>query len=122
MEDPHRRRIELQAPADFTYLLDNIRATAQQKLDAAFPQSAAPQRGDDALRSKVEQLVQQVRHAYSASIDSLPLAADMGSVRHEDSRTRARFNLDQWPKCQPFPAATCQSRSRPTFTDLPRRR
>lgn len=61
MDDLHRRRIELQSPADFTYLLTNIRASAQQKIDAAYPNSAAPQQGEDALKSKVEELVQAVR-------------------------------------------------------------
>ncbi len=64
MNDPHHRKIELQAPADLTYLLTNIRASAQQKLDSAFPPSAAPKGKEDALRTKVEELVQAVLHNY----------------------------------------------------------
>lgn len=64
MNDPHHRKIELQAPADLTYLLNNIRASAQQKLDSAFLPSAAPKGEEDALRAKVEELVQAVLHNY----------------------------------------------------------
>lgn len=60
MNDPHHRKIELQAPADLTYLLTNIRASAQQKIDSAFPPSAAPKGEEDALRAKVEEFVQTV--------------------------------------------------------------
>ncbi|KAG8529223.1 uncharacterized protein KY384_005858 [Bacidia gigantensis] len=59
--DPHHRKIDLQAPADLTYLLTNIRTAAQEKLDTAIPPSAAPQ-GEDAYRSKVEELVQDYIH------------------------------------------------------------
>ena len=63
MDSPHHRKIELQAPADLTYLLSNVRAAAQSKLDSAFPPSAAPKDGEeDALRGKVEELVQDVRY------------------------------------------------------------
>jgi kinetochor protein Mis14/NSL1 len=59
--DAHHRKIDLQSPADLTYLLNNIKAAAQQKLDLAIPPSAAPE-GEDAYRSKVEELVQEVKH------------------------------------------------------------
>lgn len=60
MSDSHHRKIELQAPADLTYLLSNIRASAQQKLDSAFPPSAAPKGEEDAMRAKVEELINTV--------------------------------------------------------------
>ncbi|KAL9632170.1 MAG: hypothetical protein Q9164_005491, partial [Protoblastenia rupestris] len=56
--DPHHRKIDLQSPADFAYLLKNIKAAAQEKIDLAIPPSAAPA-GEDAYRTKVEELVQQ---------------------------------------------------------------
>ena len=55
----HHRKIDLQSPSDLTYLLNNIKTAAQQKLDLAIPPSAAPE-GEDAYRSKVEELVQEV--------------------------------------------------------------
>ncbi|KAA6408806.1 MAG: hypothetical protein FRX48_07150 [Lasallia pustulata] len=57
--DPHHRKIDLQSPSDLTYLLSNIHAAAQQKLDQAIPPSAAPNGEDDAFRTKVEHLVHQ---------------------------------------------------------------
>ena len=57
--DAHHRKIDLQSPSDLTYLLDNIKAAAQQKIDLAIPRSAAPE-GEDAYRSRVEELVQEV--------------------------------------------------------------
>ncbi|MCJ1424634.1 hypothetical protein MMC29_002522 [Sticta canariensis] len=52
--DPHHRKIDLQSPADLTYLLNNMKNAAQQKLDLAIP----PQ-GEDAFRTKVQELVQE---------------------------------------------------------------
>ena len=55
-----QRKIDLQSPADLTYLLTNIQNAAQEKLDLHIPPSAAPEGEDDAFRVKVEQLVHQV--------------------------------------------------------------
>ena len=57
--DAHHRKIDLQSPSDLTFLLGNIKTAAQQKLDLAIPPSAAPE-GEDAYKSKVEELVQEV--------------------------------------------------------------
>lgn len=57
--DAHHRKIDLQSPSDLTYLLNNIKAAARQKIDLAIPPSAAPE-GEDAYRSKVDELVQEV--------------------------------------------------------------
>ena len=54
------RKIELQAPADLTYLLTNIRQAAREKLDLAMPPSAAPEGKEDAFRMRVEELVHEV--------------------------------------------------------------
>ncbi len=61
--DAHHRKIELQSPSDLTYLLNNIKTAAQQKIDLAIPPSAAPE-GEDAYRSKVDELVQEVIFSY----------------------------------------------------------
>lgn len=55
MESDHRR-IDLQSPADLIYLQSNIKSAAQQKIDLAIP----PQGEEDAFRSKVQDLVQEV--------------------------------------------------------------
>lgn len=57
--DTHHRKIDLQSSSDLTYLFNNIKVAAQEKLDLAIPPSAAPE-GEDAYRSKVEELVQEV--------------------------------------------------------------
>ncbi|KAL8709991.1 MAG: hypothetical protein Q9225_007369, partial [Loekoesia sp. 1 TL-2023] len=56
--DPHHRKIDLQSPADLTYLHTNIKASAQQKLDLAIPASATPANEPDTFRPQVQQLVQ----------------------------------------------------------------
>lgn len=53
------RKIELQAPADLTYLIANISRAARDKIDKHLPPDAAPE-GDDAMRRRVEQLVDEV--------------------------------------------------------------
>ncbi|KAK4692843.1 kinetochor protein Mis14/NSL1, partial [Lecanoromycetidae sp. Uapishka_2] len=71
--DAHHRKIDLQSPADLTYLLTNIKAAAQQKLDLAIPPSAAPE-GEDAYRSKVEELVQEyILQTLTLALPSLTL-------------------------------------------------
>ena len=65
MESPHHRRIDLQSPADLTYLHTNKQRAATQKLDLAFPPRAAPECEVDALRLKVEALVQEVLRSWS---------------------------------------------------------
>ena len=57
--DNHHRKIDLQSPADLTYLLNNIKKAAQEKIDLAIPRSAAPEGEEDAYRNKVEELVQE---------------------------------------------------------------
>lgn len=66
MEAAHRR-VELQAPADLAYLIANVKRAARQKIDLHLPPSAAPEGGEDVLRRRVEELVDEV---------SLPLEHD----------------------------------------------
>ncbi|KAL6721121.1 hypothetical protein ACLMJK_000221 [Lecanora helva] len=56
--DNHYRKIDLQSPSDLTYLLNNIKNAAKEKLDLAIPHFAAPE-GEDRYRSKVEELIQE---------------------------------------------------------------
>ncbi|KAL8699773.1 MAG: hypothetical protein Q9201_005818, partial [Fulgogasparrea decipioides] len=56
--DPHHRKIDLQSPADLTYLHSNIKTSAQQKLDLAIPPSVTPTDSTDTFRPHVQQLVQ----------------------------------------------------------------
>ena len=54
------RKIELQTPADLSYLIANVQRTARQKLDRHLPPEAAPD-GEDAMRERVAELVDEVR-------------------------------------------------------------
>lgn len=56
MVEIHHRKIELQAPDDLRYLLDNARRAANEKIDRSLP----PIEGEDALRRRVEELVHEV--------------------------------------------------------------
>lgn len=60
METTHRK-IELQSPADLTYLIFNASRTARSKIDLHLPPNAAPEGEEDAMRRRVEELVEQVR-------------------------------------------------------------
>lgn len=53
------RKIELQAPADLTYLIANVSRAARAKIDTHLPPDAAPESGEDALRRRVEVLVEE---------------------------------------------------------------
>jgi kinetochor protein Mis14/NSL1 len=58
----HQRKIELQSPEDLTYLLANVRRAAAERVNEAFPPVEGAQ-GEDELRNRIEELVEEVRHA-----------------------------------------------------------
>lgn len=63
MDNISHRRIELQAPEDFSYLINNVRRAAADSINAAFP--PVPDGGDgddgqeDELRVRIEQMVNE---------------------------------------------------------------
>jgi kinetochor protein Mis14/NSL1 len=57
-ESTHRK-VELQSPADLTYLIANVSRAAHEKLNKHLPPDAVPG-GEDAMRKRVEQLVDEV--------------------------------------------------------------
>ncbi|KAE8375936.1 kinetochore protein Mis14 like-domain-containing protein [Aspergillus bertholletiae] len=59
MAESMHRKIELQAPADFTYLYGNTVALSRQKLDLHLPPSANPEDGPDPMRERVRELVDE---------------------------------------------------------------
>ncbi|GAB1194776.1 hypothetical protein APSETT444_004026 [Aspergillus pseudonomiae] len=61
MGESMHRKIELQAPADFTYLYGNTVALSRQKLDLHLPPSANPEDGPDPMRERVRELVDELR-------------------------------------------------------------
>lgn len=60
MAAPHYRKIELQSPADLTYLQTNALSLSRQKLDLHLPPSAASS-DPDPMRERVRELVDNVR-------------------------------------------------------------
>jgi len=66
MAAPQQRKIELQSPADFTYLYANTVALSRQKLDQALPPSATSNEEPDPMRERVQELVDEVSLATPA--------------------------------------------------------
>jgi kinetochor protein Mis14/NSL1 len=52
----YHRKIELQSPDDLQYLIANVRRAAHEKIDRDLP----PIEGEDKMRRRVEELVQEV--------------------------------------------------------------
>ncbi|KAJ5648312.1 hypothetical protein N7490_004684 [Penicillium lividum] len=55
----HQRKIELQSPADLTYLYANTMALSRKKLDLYFPPSATNDETPDPMRERVRELVDE---------------------------------------------------------------
>ncbi|KAK3385010.1 hypothetical protein B0H63DRAFT_472139 [Podospora didyma] len=51
------RRIELQAPEDFAFLINNVRRAAADSINAAFPPVEGADGQEDELRVRIEQMV-----------------------------------------------------------------
>ncbi|TKA65073.1 hypothetical protein B0A55_09743 [Friedmanniomyces simplex] len=67
------RKIELQAPADLTYLIANLSRAAREKLDKHLPPDAVPE-DEDAMRKRVEELVDDyIRNTFTAAKDSMSI-------------------------------------------------
>ncbi|KIH89032.1 hypothetical protein SPBR_07711 [Sporothrix brasiliensis 5110] len=91
MEASHHRKIELQAPEDFAYLVDNVRRAAADSVAAAFPPVANDDDNDkkngkngkkkkrvdegDDLHARVEVLVneQYIRRAFALAAPNLTI-------------------------------------------------
>ncbi|KAL8951674.1 MAG: hypothetical protein Q9222_002354, partial [Ikaeria aurantiellina] len=83
MSTDHHRKIDLQSPADLTYLHTNIKTTAQSKLDLAIPpppsipttatqQQQKPE--EDSFRPQVQSLVQDfVTRTLTLALPSLAI-------------------------------------------------
>ncbi|KAL9586717.1 MAG: hypothetical protein Q9212_000725 [Teloschistes hypoglaucus] len=72
--DPHHRKIDLQSPADLIYLHNNIKTSAQQKLDLAIPASATPANESDTFRPQVQHLVEEyITQTLSLALPSLAI-------------------------------------------------
>ncbi|KAK0864245.1 hypothetical protein LTS02_006069 [Friedmanniomyces endolithicus] len=84
------RKIELQAPADLTYLIANLSRAAREKLDKHLPPDAVPEGGEDAMRKRVEELVDEyIRGTFGAAKDSLSInGMDAGEMEAEVAKAQ----------------------------------
>ncbi|KAJ4388099.1 hypothetical protein N0V93_008704 [Gnomoniopsis smithogilvyi] len=57
--DGAHRKIELQSPEDLTYLITNVRRAAAEHLSEAFPPVEGDDAGEDELRVRIEQIVDE---------------------------------------------------------------
>ncbi|KAJ5103990.1 Kinetochore Mis14 [Penicillium argentinense] len=74
MAAPQYRKIELQSPADFTYLYANAVALSRQKLDLNFPPLATDDDTPDPMRERVQQLVDEYIHeTFSTAASSISI-------------------------------------------------
>jgi len=61
-----QRKIELQSPDDLQYLISNVRRAANEKIDKDLP----PIEGEDKMRERVEELVNEVCSTASFQLTS----------------------------------------------------
>ena len=93
-ESAHRK-IELQSPADLSYIIANVTRAAREKLDRHLPPDAAPN-GEDAMRQRVEQLVDEyIRNTFTAAKDSLSING-MDSREMEAELAKAQDGEGEW--------------------------
>lgn len=81
------RRIELQSPADLTYLISNVSRAARAKIDKHLPPDAAPESGEDTLRTRVEALVEDyIQTTFDGAKDGMSVSG-MGMEEMEEQLT-----------------------------------
>ncbi len=87
-ESAHRK-VELQAPADLTYLIANVTRAAREKLDKHLPPNATPE-GEDVMRRRVEELVDDyIRSTFASAKDNISING-MDSKEMEAELAKAR--------------------------------
>jgi kinetochor protein Mis14/NSL1 len=92
-QDGHRatesthRKIELQAPADLTYLIANVSRAAREKLDKHLPPDVVQggNGGEDAMRKRVEELVDEV--CFKGSMDDVKVKTVNQERRTDEEET-----------------------------------
>jgi hypothetical protein len=78
------RKVELQAPADLAYLIANVSRAAHAKIDTHLPPDAAPESGEDALRRRVEALVEEyIRKTFEGAKEGMEING-MGAGEMEE--------------------------------------
>ncbi|CAI7579188.1 unnamed protein product [Penicillium glandicola] len=74
MAAPHYRKVELQSPADFTYLYANTVALSRRKLDLYFPPSATDNDTPDPMRERVRELIDEyINQTFESASNSISI-------------------------------------------------
>ncbi|KXG48673.1 Kinetochore Mis14 [Penicillium griseofulvum] len=106
MAAPHYRKVELQSPADFTYLYANTVALSRRKLDLYFPPSATDNDTPDPMRERVRELIDEyINQTFESASTSI-------SINGIDSTS------PQFPFPAAFTAPTEQVEYEPFDTEL----
>ena len=93
-ESAHRK-VELQSPADLTYIIAKVTAAAREKIDRHLPPDAAPE-GEDAMRQRVEELVDEyVRGTFAAAKENVSING-MDSKEMEGELRKAGEGEGRW--------------------------
>ncbi|KAI9822310.1 MAG: hypothetical protein M1827_000028 [Pycnora praestabilis] len=92
MDVTGHRKVDLQSASDLHYLTSNVSRAAREKIDLHLPPSAAPE-GEDALRRRVEELIQQyIRTTFSNARESITVnGLDAKSLSDPSSQEPEEF-------------------------------
>ncbi|KAJ5736188.1 Kinetochore Mis14 [Penicillium malachiteum] len=100
-EPPHYRKIELQSPADFTYLYANTVALSRQKLDLNLPPSASNDDTPDPMRERVRELVDDyITRTFTTASSSISINGIDSS--HPQFPFPASFTAPETVEYEPF--------------------
>ncbi|KAK5158553.1 hypothetical protein LTS14_003573 [Recurvomyces mirabilis] len=108
--DSAHRKIELQQPADLTYLIANLSRSAREKLDKHFPPSASQQgvSGEDAMRKRVEDLVSNyITNTFALAKPNLSING-LSSTEMETELARAGGEGGEEEELAPFDSKLAQ--------------
>ena len=91
------RKVELQSPADLAYLIANVSRAARTKIDTHLPPDAAPESGEDALRRRVEALVEEyIRQTFEGAKEGMEING-MGAEEMEEVLKRVGEGEGEFP-------------------------
>ncbi|KAG7293767.1 hypothetical protein NEMBOFW57_003824 [Staphylotrichum longicolle] len=106
MDPASHRPIELQSPEDLTYLIGNVRRAAAESINEAFPPVDHPLDGEDELRNRIEQLVNDyilktfTLAAPSLTINGLPLPPAAAAALLSPDNDTTTNNQNKTPEVQ----------------------
>lgn len=97
--DSTHRRVEVQSAADLTYLMANAKRAARAKIDLHLPPSAAPEGGEDVLRRRVEELVDEyIKNVFASARHGISVnGVAAGEVEEEVTEG---IHTHRRPKCR----------------------